>query len=423
MKQLLVALKRNGQQGFSLVELMVALVIGLVVSLAVFSALNTFEGRKRTVSSVNDIDQAGNYAVYALDKWLRSAGSGFTQGAGASFGCTLTAARNGVQVLPRTAALPAPFASLSTGTANVFKLIPLLIVPGATTPSLSGASSDGLVVMAGNSGSGEVATGFSAKPTASQLTINSTKGFRGGDQILLSDLSAAPTGVPCLIEEVATGFTGGATPGLSLAANTGNTHYYYQGTVNSVTITSFADVTNDVVFNLGNVKNGSPPTFVVLGVGDNNTLFGFDLLQNQNPLSGGTTPTQQPFQVADGVFEMHARYGIDSNGDDKVDSWVAATGSFAPASLTAGTESALSALKQIRAVRVALIMRTSLAEKDTVSNYGASECSQAAGAITYFCDLTSVTRTLSSNEQYYRYRVIETTVPLRNMLLLSTNSG
>jgi len=49
--------------GFSLIELMVAATIFLVLSIAIFQVLSTNEGQKRTTTSVNDIDQAGNYAL------------------------------------------------------------------------------------------------------------------------------------------------------------------------------------------------------------------------------------------------------------------------------------------------------------------------------------------------------------------------
>lgn len=405
------------QRGMTLIELMVALVIGLVVSLAVFAALNGFEGRKRTITSTNDIDQAGNFAVYSLDKWIRSAGSGFAQADGAVFGCKLTAARNSKQVLPRDAALPDPFGGVSTE----FRLIPLLIVPGGTKPGVSGQVSDVLVVMAGTSGRGEVATRFSGQPTSSQLTLDSTKGFGGGDQVLIADWSSAPTGTPCLIEEVASNFTGGVSPTLPLAVNGNNSSYYYAPTVNSTDLTSFTDAINDVVYNLGNVAAGNPPTFMVLGVGDNNTLVGYDLLQNQNPTKSGN---QVPLTIADGVFEMHALYGVDTNDDGTVDAWVPATDDYAPSSLTAGNLAAYKSIKRIKAVRVALIMRTSLPEKDKVSNNGASACSQAPDQLSFFCDSGSVSkRALSDAEQHYRYRVIDATIPLRNSIMVSSNSG
>lgn len=82
------------QRGLSLVELMVAMVIGLIVSLAIFYTLQNFESRKRTTTSLNDIEQAGNFAMFALDRLIRSAGSGLVQGdGGLGFGCSLLAAK------------------------------------------------------------------------------------------------------------------------------------------------------------------------------------------------------------------------------------------------------------------------------------------------------------------------------------------
>ena len=46
--------------GFTLIELMVALVIGMVLSIAMFLVLGSAEGQKRTITSTNDADQAGN---------------------------------------------------------------------------------------------------------------------------------------------------------------------------------------------------------------------------------------------------------------------------------------------------------------------------------------------------------------------------
>lgn len=407
---------RTLQSGLSLVELMVAMTIGMIISLAIFSVLNTFEGRKRTTTSVNDINQAGNYALYAIDKWVRSAGSGFSQSNGVAFGCTLTAAKNGAQILPRTAALPAPFASVNTGTANVFRLAPILIGPSQTTPAVSGSASDVLIIMAGASGKGEVATNFGGAPSASTLNVINTVGFSSNDLILVTDLSAGATGKPCMLEPVASAFTGGvtsATPPVPITALTLNTSttapYYYMATINSKALTSYTDTLNTTVINLGNIVGGNPPTLLVLGVGDSNTLFGFDLLQNQNPVSG---TTQMPFPVADGVFEMHALYGVDSDSNGTLDTWAKADGNFTPANLMAGTAAALKNLKSIKAIRIGLIMRTSTLEKDDV----------APASLTLFPDLNSavqLTRTFASGEKKYRYRTVETTIPLRNQIMLS----
>jgi type IV pilus assembly protein PilW len=411
----------NRQRGLSLVELMVAMVIGLLVVLVLTTTMKVFEGHKRTNLSVNDVDQAGNWAAYALDNWIRSAGSGFSSGDGGAYGCTLAAMKGGSQILPRQNALPAPFASVTSGTANKFVLLPLLILPGQTTPSVSGQPSDVLLLMAGTSGYGEVAAAFSAVPDTTssppQLNVVSARGFTANDLVLVADVSSTQTGGVCMIEQVASNFAFSTTPaGQASVLPLNSAGTYYGATINSTALTSFVDPINDAVFNLGNVANNNPPIFMVMGVGDNNTLFGYDLLENQNPTSGGA---QVPFPLADGVFEMQARYGVDTNGDNKVDTWVAATDSYAPASLTAGNKSAIALIKTIKAVRIGLILRTSLQEKDDVQ-------AATSASVTLFPDLSSslqYTRSFSGDAKKYRYRTMEMTIPLRNTIMVSSTSS
>ena len=90
-------MKNAAQQGFSLIELMVSVAIGLIVTLAITGVLVASEQRKRTSTSVNDVNQTGAYISYVLDKAIRSAGSGFSEKSAAVFGCALKASRNGAQ--------------------------------------------------------------------------------------------------------------------------------------------------------------------------------------------------------------------------------------------------------------------------------------------------------------------------------------
>src|SRR5450830_1206747 len=120
------------QAGVTLIELMVVLVIGLVVSLAIFGVMTASEGRKRTTTSVNDIDQSANYGLYQMDKLIRSAGTGFTQAYTQTYGCELLAIKNTVAILPQPAGtdLPKPFsaayanilASIDSTTGRRFRL-------------------------------------------------------------------------------------------------------------------------------------------------------------------------------------------------------------------------------------------------------------------------------------------------------------
>jgi type IV pilus assembly protein PilW len=172
---------RAAQRGLTLIEMLVAMVIGLVVVLAVTSVVSLGEARKRSTTSTNDMNQSGSYAVYMIDRLLRSAGSGFAQtGTRGVFGCRLSAARligsTATTILPRTAsAFPAPFATLLGGSgaaaAGNLRLAPFLISKGAD------GASDTLVVMGGNAAAGDVPRRIrSGFPDSSNLRLDNTIG-------------------------------------------------------------------------------------------------------------------------------------------------------------------------------------------------------------------------------------------------------
>ncbi len=387
-------------KGFSLVELMVAMAIGLIVSLAVFSALSTFEGRKRTSTSVNDTEQAGNYAIFEIEKLVRNAGAGITQKTDDAFDyllCSLAASKSAATILPATP--PTPFNNVTIGTAGVFRLAPALILPGQTTPGVSGQASDVLAIMASASGRSEVASPFQAAPTSTRLAVFSNAGYAANDIILVARKGGLGN---CLIQQVGSldnadvNNQGLNLAGTHYAASPGGVALVSSDFCSTATTPAVASVCN--VLNLGSTTN--PPLFALIGVGDNNTLFSYDLLRVQ----GDTAQ-----QIADGVFEMHARYGVDSNNDGRVDTWASATGAYAPASLMAADGSGIANLCRIKAIRVGLITRSDLREKEDVAD----------AAITLFQDLPAAvqhTRNLSGDALKFRYKTLESTIPLRSML-------
>src|SRR5437868_8292542 len=99
-------------RGFSLPELMVAMVIGLVLTLAISTMVARQESVRRGVTSGNDLTSNTAYASYLLDRELRSVGAGFSQSVASNYGCTLRASRDAAQLLPAPAAFPAPFATI-----------------------------------------------------------------------------------------------------------------------------------------------------------------------------------------------------------------------------------------------------------------------------------------------------------------------
>jgi len=382
--------------GFSLVELLVAMVIGLVVTLAVTSVMIRSEAVKRTSTTLNDINQVGTYASFVLDRTIRNAGAGYARRWSEAIGCKINAVKGGTPVLPRPSAFPSPFATASL----TRRLAPFLIEQGAADTG-SGATSqvhgDVLTVMAGTSGMGEWPPQVRAgSVTSFDLRLANTLGLRGGDLILLADSSVSGG---CIVQQVTPGFVGSSSQLLSL----GGTYYSATGGT-TVNLVSFGSSGNTVMAQLGNTSLNNPPQFQMFAVGDDNVLSSFDLLQ--------TDGADAVLPVADGVVEMRALYGLDTDGDRMLDKWQdPGSGGFDYASLTDGSALAQGKLKQILAVRVGLILRTSLFEKEKVS----------PASLTLFADLgtgLTRTRTLSDDAQHYRFRTIDMTVPLRNMLLL-----
>jgi len=415
------------QRGVTLVELMVTLLVGMILTAAVFGVLAVYEGRKRTTTSVNDVTQSGNFVIHALDRWVRSAGSGFAQ-AGVptapaasgianttmAFGCRVLASR-GTAVLPRGGVpLPAPFTGVNTGVPGSFRLAPVLVLPGQTVPGASGLASDVIVVMGGAGGFGDVpllprvaidpaATAFA---TPGQIHLANSVSLAGGDLLLIADQPAAGgAAADCMVQEVAAGFAGGLTSAVSLGGS------YAVSPIAGTALATFSE--QAVAMKLGNVGAGNLPGFLLIGVGDDNTLFSYDLLQTAGAdVAGAPSPNLRA--VADGVFELHALYGVDGDGDGRVDRWIdpgAAPAGYTLAELMSGSAAAATAIGRIKALRVGLILRTALRERDPVAPPQLVLFSDLGPALTH-------TRVLAAGEQNFRYRTVESTIPLRNALLI-----
>lgn len=379
--------------GFSLIELLVAMAIGTIVTVAITSVMVSFSNDRRTATALNDANQSASYSGFVMDRYLRNAGSGFAQRSDEAFGCVINAAENGQVRLPRATDYPDPFNRISAAT-RPRRLMPVLIEYDAASTATE-ARGDVLTVMAGMSGMGEWPhTVTAGTVTASGLELSNTLGWRGGDILLLAD----PNVPGCLIEQVNTGFAGSTTSQLpfSGAPSAGS---YFTAAGPSVSLADFGSGNETLAIQLGNVT-GNLPQLQMFAVGANATLQSFDLLRGDDD---GLVP------LSDGIIEMRAIYGIDTNGDRTRDAW--ADPSVAPyraADLNTGSAAARTALKGIVAVRVGLILRSSLRERDQIDQ---------PNTVTLFNGLPGQrTRTFTPEEMHFRYRTVEMTVPLRNML-------
>lgn len=373
---------RRAGAGFTLIELLVAAAIGMALTLAITLMLVRFESGRRTLTSMNDSSIGGAYVSYALDRVVRSAGSGYTQSWRNSFGCQLLVSRSGTTTLPRASAFPAPFA----GVPQTVRLAPVVIHAGVGTDG-----SDVLAVHTGSSGLGESPLRvLPASATTTGLRVPATIGLRADDLVLVFQNNGN-----CMLEQVAAGFAGGATQQIDFGGT------YADDIINGVRLQDMSNA-DAWVTPLGNMV-ANRPMFQLIGVGADATLVAHDMLQ----LDGSDAVVA----IADGVADLRARYGIDTDGDGRVDSWVdPGTAPWDATSLQSGTLAAQNNLGSILALRVGVIIRTNTPERDPV----------APATLTLFSDLGSTlqaTRTLTTAERQLRWRTLEFTVPLRNVLL------
>ena len=147
----------------------------------------------------------------------------------------------------------------------------------------------------------------------------------------------------------------------------------------------------DSLLNLGN------PVVRTYSIGSGKLQVNDGLLQS----GAGTT-----LVLVDGIVDMRAQYGHDTDGDQAVDTWNSTT----PATAVGWTN--------VLALRIGVLSRIGNYERPTGVNCdatgvtptwsGSSTASDAFNKLDF--------ATVTSQDRCYRYRVFETTVPLRNMI-------
>ncbi|MDM0121777.1 PilW family protein [Variovorax arabinosiphilus] len=396
---------RRRQAGMTLVELLVAMAIGLVVVLAVTTMIVVGRQHERVTTGFNDMTQGGAYAATVIDRALRNAGSGFMQGWNASdgagvdtngaLGCKLNAKRETTAVLPRASVLPAPFAGFLGGASGQATLgvAPVLIGQGQ-----SASGSDILMVMAGSAGIGGVGREVRANLSGTQIELDNTLGFQPGDVLLVS--ASTDTASDCAITQVASDFSAfpaNATPSKLLGI--GGT---YVGDTDKLGMVIGAGLAARGSF-ISGIGKASDLRLDLFGVGTDHVLYRGDLLQT----SGADTPEA----VSEGVVALRGAYRVDGNISTSSFattslSWQAPTGTYAPATLLA--ESPPEHLRRIVGVRVSLLLRSNSRQPQIAADAEYKLLKDLPGESTV---------TLSDADRHYAHRVVETTIPLRNALM------
>jgi type IV pilus assembly protein PilW len=375
---------RNAQHGFTLIELMIGVLIGLFASLAVTQVLVTFEGQKRTTVSGSDAQVNGALALDALNRAVQWAGYGFGANQGA-LGCRIN--RNYAASVTTDLATAMTAATIEgTMASGTFPtvLAPLVISAGAA------GMPDTIAVLASGKRNfslplrvvspGSTATAF---PLSNTLGVEGPMTDTGGAQITSGDLLVA------VIDGVANCdlFQVTAAPAASVAPR-GNGSNWNTGALAN------AYLDGHYVVNLG------APVHRVYSVVSNSlrmNSLGIDAGNGAPAYSGAN-------EMFPGVVSIKANYGKDTNADGSVDLWDNVT-----PTTNAGW-------RQLMAVRMAVVTRSAQFEKDIVT----TTCPTWLGASVRVPDSPSACgsypNAADEDWKHYRYKVFETVMPLRNLL-------
>lgn len=370
---------RHSMLGMSLVEILAAMLIGLIGMTIIMQVFAVSEGRKRTTGGTSDAQITGNIAMFTLERELRSSGYGLITSDSNMLGCT-TVAYDSTRTVPDFN----------------FTMAPVTIVDGA------GGAPDQMTIIYGDAPQTIDGADFaSGGPPSAVFQLGNAAGFRVGEIAVASD----PTGgVNCAMVEI-TGFAAGAVNNVMHAVGASYTYTNEYGFPVTTSATHNkpggpivgGNFTDDArLFSLG--RNPTVITYLV-----NNGKLESRTLVPYNAALDADGDDLSEAEIGDGVVQFQAQYGKDTNADRIVDTWDQTT----PATAALWLE--------VQAVRFSVLVRSSQFERTAVTTVAPT---WYGGAFT----MTNLDGTPDSNPgdandwRHYRYRTYQTVVPLRNMI-------
>jgi type IV pilus assembly protein PilW len=352
------------QRGFTIVEVMVATVVALFATLAIFQSFAVSEGYRRSATGGGDANFSGAIGTYLIDRDLRMAGYGMN--VSTYLGCAVSGTFNGPPVKPIN-----------------FSLAPVVITAGA------GNAPDSVTIVSSGTGMmpGAISLTTAMAAATSDYVVTDAYGVNSGDLLLLAE-----AGQNCTLAQASN------TP--TLAGANQNTIKHTSGLYNPAGGAGPNYTGNGVVMDLGQPQNATANRYWIQTTSTQpnfNSLLVDQLIGMQSA---------QP--VAPNIVQLKAQYGKDTDGDGIVDTWNNVT-----PTTSAGWV-------QVLAVRIALVARTANPEKPDLTSGNCTTTTTAPKV--NWNDGTSLTLDVSASApsgpswQCYRYKVFHVTSSLRNQI-------
>jgi len=359
---------RIAQRGVTLVELMVALVIGSIAALVIQQVVSVFEGQKRTSSGGSDAQVNGAVALFSIEREIRQAGYGLFGGDGSL--CPLGI---NIQYNDRTVS-------------NGGTLRPVVVLDG-------GAGPDAIEFLRSD-------TDFAAVPSAlvknmtsasADITTDSAGGLVKGQTFLAVGKERDKL---CTLMQMSQDPKKSGS-GWDLQHSAGGQFLYNPASPTSAFATAPAYAIGDYVVNMGNFVHGRYQVLCGRLTEANPTLVAEPYTcMNTSPL-------------VDQIVDLQAQYGIAAAGSPQVTHWCNAT---AGSSCGNWSNPDVDAVPRIRAVRIAVVARSVQYEKEPVSPASLALWEKVDAGD----DPPSLA--LTDDDRHYRYKIFTTIVPVRNVI-------
>jgi type IV pilus assembly protein PilW len=358
-------IKNRAMAGFSLVEVMVAMVIGLLGMIVMMQVYSTFEAQKRTTAGGDDAQNAGAIALYGLQRDIQQSGWGISNFN--VIGCNVT--------LPASGATAARTLAMAPATIN--------------SASITGqdANTDTLIIFSGRgNGAQEGDTVTASDPVGGQYGINyyavaSIGEFKVDDRVIAQTVTR-PTPCNLALDKVT-----GSSTGSSLVT----------------VVNGLANMTNGTLYNLGQTQRIS--AYAIRS--GNLTQCDYSANDCGSAANNGNAAIWVP--IANNIVSMQAIYGHDTTASPTTPNYTVTTGDKTTPTTACGW-------LRTPVIGMVLVARNSQQIQVNATPNPLTWGQGEGGPFTI--DLSA-----NVNWRNYRYKVFETIVPIRNIAVKGVQSG
>ena len=369
---------KTRHRGFSLVEIMVGLAIGMISMIVIMQVFDLSEKQKRTTSGGADAQSNGAIALYMIERDTRMAGWGMDSAVYA--GCSTSFSYCDGSEACGGAAGPlgvsfAPVRITDGGTNPDSITIQLFADPNLDTFKYPAST----------------VISKSMPQSSSELNVSSVAGCVDGGMVMVSQ------GGNCTLMQI----TQVQKTALKLQHNPGTSGIYNPPA-------NYQNANNWPAYTAGAALSCFPaPSSGPL----HQKVYAIDTASRQLQRTDNTvTPAVTNEPVTAEIFDLQAQYGIAPVNSQTVDEWVDATGAT-------WANPALADWKRIKAVRIAIVARSVQYEKPATAGTACTTTTDAMAAKwASWADDVFSTDDYPSDWRCYRYKAFETVVPLRNVI-------